>query len=287
MIREGRLYLISPGAKSVLYLVYRVLKEGGNTLLEIVNLDQELGKKDWKARQSAYRQRLYDLEKAAFDAGMPTVIIFEGWDAAGKGTCVQTLTSRLDPRGFTVWPIRAARTSEQKRPWLWRFWNKLPNYGHMAIFDRSWYGRVTVERVELGLPEREWMRAYTDIVDFERLITVDGYVIIKFFLHISKKEQARRFKKIEKDPLESWRLLDEDRERHKHYDEWWQVYEEMLERTDTSFGPWTIVEATDRWFMLDKVYRTLIAAMEARLAELNAVPPVISEAEAQGEENND
>lgn len=256
-------------------------------MLEIVNLDQELSKDQWKARRSAYRQRLYDLEKAAFDAGMPTVIVFEGWDAAGKGTCVQTLTSRLDPRGFTVWPVRAARTYEQKRPWLWRFWNKLPNYGHMAIFDRSWYGRVTVERVELGLPQRDWMRAYNDIVDFERLITLDGYVIVKFFLHISKKEQARRFKKIEKDPLEAWRLLDEDRERHRHYDEWLLVYEEMLERTDTSAGPWTIVEATDRWFMLDKVYRTLIAAMEARLGELDAVPPVISEAEAQGEEEEE
>jgi polyphosphate kinase 2 (PPK2 family) len=253
-------------------------------LLEIVNLDQDLGKKDWKRRLPAYRQRLYDLEKAAFDAKMPTVILFEGWDAAGKGTCVQTLTSRLDPRGFTVWPIRAARTSEQKRPWLWRFWNKLPNYGHMAIFDRSWYGRVTVERVELGLPEREWTRAYTDIVDYERLIALDGYVIVKFFLHISRPEQARRFRKIERDPLESWRLLDEDRVRHKNYDLWLKVYEEMLERTDTSFGPWTIVEATDRWFMLDKVYRTLIAAMEARLSELNAVPPVISVAEAQGDE---
>lgn len=256
----------------------------GCALLEIVNLDQTLGKKEWKMRRPAYRQRLYDLEKAAFDSQMPTVVVFEGWDAAGKGTCVQTLTSRLDPRGFTVWPIRAARTYEQKRPWLWRFWNKLPNYGHMAIFDRSWYGRVTVERVEYGLPEREVMRAYTDIVDFERLIALDGYVIVKFFLHISKGEQARRFKQIERDPLESWRLLDEDRERHRNYDLWLQVYEEMLERTDTSFGPWTIVEATDRCFMLDKVYRTLIAAMEARLAELGAVPPVISEAEAQGDE---
>jgi polyphosphate kinase 2 (PPK2 family) len=260
-------------------------KGGYNTLLEIVNLDQELAKKDWKMRLPAYRQRLYDLEKAAFDARMPTVILFEGWDAAGKGTCVQTLTSRLDPRGFTVWPIRAARTSEQKRPWLWRFWNKLPNYGHMAIFDRSWYGRVTVERIEIGLPEREWMRAYTDIVDFERLIAVDGCVIVKFFLHISKAEQARRFKKIERDPLESWRLLDEDRLRHANYDLWLTVYEEMLERTDTSFSPWTIVEATDRWFMLDKVYRALIATMEARLSELNALPPMISEAEAQGEED--
>jgi polyphosphate kinase 2 (PPK2 family) len=271
---------------SVLYLKPKILKIRGCALLEIVNLDQKLGKQEWAVRRSGYQQRLYDLEKAAFDTGVPTVVVFEGWDAAGKGTCVQTLTSRLDPRGFTVWPIRAARTSEQKRPWLWRFWNKLPNYGHMAIFDRSWYGRVTVERVEYGLPQREYMRAYTDIVDFERLIALDGYVIVKFFLHISQKEQARRFRKIEKDPLESWRLEDEDRERHRYYDEWLQVYEEMLERTDSSFGPWTIVEATNRRFMLDKVYRTLIATREARLGELHAVPPVISEAEAQGEEEH-
>jgi polyphosphate kinase 2 (PPK2 family) len=253
-------------------------------MLEIVNLDQKLSQHDWKARRSAYQQRLYDLEKAAFDVKMPTIVILEGWDAAGKGTAVQTLTSRLDPRGFTVWPIRGARTYEQKRPWLWRFWNKLPNYGHMAIFDRSWYGRVTVERIEYGLPQREVLRAYNDIVDFERLISLDGYVIVKFFLHISKKEQARRFKRIAEDPLESWRLLDEDRERHRRYDEWLQVYEEMLERTDTSVGPWTIVEATSRGFMLDKVYRTLIAAMEARLSQLNALPARISESEAQGEE---
>lgn len=253
-------------------------------MLEIVNLDQKLKKQDWKARQPFYRQRLYDLERAAFDARVPTVVLFEGWDAAGKGTCVQTLTARLDPRGFTVWPIRAARTSEQKRPWLWRFWLKLPNYGHMAIFDRSWYGRVTVEPMEHGLPEREVMRAYNDIVDFERLIALDGCVIVKFFLHISQQEQARRFKAILKDPLESWRIDPEDLLRNERYEDWRQTFEAMLEYTDTSWGPWTIVEATNRWYMLDKVYRTLIEAMEARLAQLNAVPPVISEAEAQGEE---
>lgn len=254
-------------------------------MLEIVNLDQIIKKSEWKVRRSLYRQRLYDLEKAAFDAKMPTVIVFEGWDAAGKGTCIQTLTARLDPRGFTVWPIRAARTYEQKRPWLWRFWNKLPAYGHMALFDRSWYGRVLVERMELGLPQREWMRAYNDIVDFERLIALDGTVIVKFFLHVSQTEQARRFRKLEKDPLEAWRVEPEDRARNANYGAWAQVYDEMLERTDTSFGPWTIVEATNRWFMLDKVYRTLIGAMEARLSELDAVPPVISEEEALGEEH--
>jgi len=254
-------------------------------LLEVVNLNQKLDKATWKARRSHYQQRLYDLQWAAYDARVPTVIVFAGWDAAGKGTCVRMLTSRLDPRGFTVWPIRAARTHEQKRPWLWRFWNKLPNYGHIAIFDQSWYGRVIFEPVEHGLPEADVLRAYNDIVDFERLIALDGTIIVKFFLHISAKEQARRFKKIEADPLESWRLAPEDRERNRNYDRWLQVYEHMLERTDTSFGPWTIVEATSRWFMLDKVYRTLIASLEARLGELDVLPPAISEAEALQEES--
>jgi polyphosphate kinase 2 (PPK2 family) len=251
-------------------------------VLEIVNLDQKLSKDEWKARRPFYQQRLYDLQRAAFENKIPTIVIFEGWDAAGKGTCVQTLTARLDPRGFTVWPIRAARTYEQKRPWLWRFWNKLPNYGHMAIFDRSWYGRVTVERVDYDLPTREALRAYHDIVDFERLIALDGYVIVKFFLHISVREQAHRFKKIAKDPLESWHLQDEDWRHHEQYDTWLQAYEAMLEQTDTSFGPWTIVEATSRGFMLDKMYRTLIERLETRLAELDAVPPVMSLEEAQG-----
>jgi len=252
-------------------------------LLEIINLDQKLSQKEWKGRRSGYQQRLYDLQRAAFDAKLPTVVLFEGWDAAGKGPCVQTLTSRLDPRGFTVWPVRAARPYEQKRPWVWRFWNKLPNYGHLAIFDRSWYGRVTVERIEYDLSKRDLLRAYNDIVDFERLIALDGTVIIKFFLHISKKEQKRRFKQIEKDPLEAWHLSAEDWEHHKHYAVWLQAYEEMLERTDTSDGPWTIVEATNRGFMLDKVYRTLISRMEENLAQRGAVPPVISEREAVGE----
>jgi polyphosphate kinase 2 (PPK2 family) len=254
-------------------------------LLEIVNLDQKLKKAEWKARRPAYQQRLYDLQKAAFDAQMPTVVLFEGWDAAGKGTCVQTLTSRLDPRGFTVWPIRAARTYEQKRPWLWRFWLKLPNYGHIAIFDRSWYGRVTVERIDHGLPMRDVLRAYNDIADFERLIALDGCVIVKFLLHISLDEQRRRFKKIQKNPLESWHLAPEDWEHHRRYRDWLQAYEEMLERTDTNLSPWTIVEATSRWFMLDKVYRRLIASMEARLSELGALPPVISAEGAQGEDD--
>ncbi len=156
-------------------------------MLEHVDLDHRIDKAAWKRRRPLYQQRLYDLEKAAFDAGMPTVVVFEGWDAAGKGTSIGELTSRLDPRGFVVHPIRAARTYEKQYPWLWRFWLKLPNYGQMAIFDRSWYGRVLVERMEGLATEPEWRRAYNDIVEFERLIDQDGYVVVKFFLHISKQ----------------------------------------------------------------------------------------------------
>jgi polyphosphate kinase 2 (PPK2 family) len=236
-------------------------------MLEKVDLTKELVKEDYKALFPQLRQRLYDVQKTCWDALIPTVILFEGWDAAGKGTNINLLTRRLDPRGFKVYPIREARTYEKARPWLWRFWRKLPNYGEMAIFDRSWCGRVLVERVEELTPEREWRRAYRDIVEFERQIADDGYVIVKFWLHISKDEQKRRFKKIEKDPLNWWRVTPEDWDHHRKYDEYLLAVEEMLERTETEYGPWTIVEATDRRWARVKIFETIINAMEEALGE--------------------
>jgi len=236
-------------------------------MLEKVDLTKKLGKQEYKERFPQLRQRLYDVQKTCWDAKIPTVILFEGWDAAGKGTSINLLTRRLDPRGFKVYPIREARTYERARPWLWRFWLKLPNYGEMAIFDRTWYGRVLVERVEEFTLEKKWRRAYRDIVEFERQITDDGYVIIKFWLHISKKEQKRRFKKIEKDPLDWWRVTPEDWDHHKKYDEYLLAVEEMLERTETEYAPWTIVEATDRRWARIKIFETIINAMEEALRE--------------------
>lgn len=236
-------------------------------MLEKVDLAKKLSKEEYKQLFPQLRQRLYDVQKTCWDANIPTVILFEGWDAAGKGTSINLLTRRLDPRGFKVYPIREARTYEKARPWLWRFWLKLPNYGEMAIFDRSWYGRVLVERVEELAPEDEWRRAYRDIVEFERQIADDGYVIVKFWLHISKKEQRRRFKKVEKDPLDWWRVTPEDWEHHKKYDDYLLAVEEMLERTETEYGPWTIVEATDRRWVRVKIFETIIHAMEEALSE--------------------
>jgi len=234
-------------------------------MLEKVDLTKSLSKPEYKARLPYQRNRLYDLQKACWDAGIPSVIVFEGWDAAGKGTSINLLTQRLDPRGFKLYPIQAPRTFETHLPWLWRFWQKLPNYGQMAIFDRSWYGRVLVERMEGLTPEAEWRKAYQDIVDFERTVADDGYVICKFFLHISKKEQKKRFKKLEQDPLESWHVQPEDWEHHRKYDEYLVAYEEMLERTETEWGPWTIVEATDRYWARAKIFETIIPRLEEAL----------------------
>lgn len=234
-------------------------------MLEKIDLQKTVDKGTYKEQMPGLRDRLYTVQKLSWDAGIPVVIIFEGWDAAGKGSSIQFLTQPLDPRGFKLYPIRAARTYEKNHPWLWRFWLKLPARGEWAIFDRSWYGRVLVERVEDLILESEWRRGYRDIVDFERTIADDGHLIIKFFLHINRQEQKRRFEKLLKDPLTAWHVQPEDWEHHRQYDRWALAYEEMFERTETEWGPWTIVEATDRRHTRLKIFQTIIVALEERL----------------------
>ncbi len=234
-------------------------------MLDKLDLNQEIEKRVYKRIITELRNRLFDVQKASWDEGIPVVILFEGWDAAGKGTSIRQLTRPLDPRGYKLYAIRAARTYEKKHPWLWRFWLKLPARGEWAIFDRSWYGRVMVERVERIIPEEKWRRAYRDIIDFERTLADDGHLIIKFFLHISKQEQRRRFEKLSKDPMTAWQVTSEDWEHHRRYDEWVIAYEEAFERTETEWGPWTIVEATDRRFTWVKIYETIIMSLERRL----------------------
>jgi len=234
-------------------------------MLEKIDLNKKVPKDEFKAVFPAIQERLYTVQKLSWDARIPVVILFEGWDASGKGTSIQALTEPLDPRGFKLYPIRAARTYEKAHPWLWRFWAKLPARGEWAIFDRSWYGRVLVERVENLIPEEEWRRGYRDIVDFERTIADDGHLIIKFFLHISQKEQKRRFNQLLEDPLTAWHVSPEDWEHHRRYDDWFLAYEEMFERTESEWGPWTIVEATDRRNTRLKIARTIIRALEEKL----------------------
>ena len=243
-------------------------------MLENVNLKRKLSHQEYKEALPALQRRLYDLEKACWDHGVPTIILFEGWDASGKGTAINALTQRLDPRGFKLYPITAPRTYEQQRPWLCRFWLKVPNRGEMVMFDRSWYFRVLDERVERTVPEKEWRKAYRDIVEFERMLADDGTVIIKFFLHISKKEQKERFRAIQADPLEAWRVTEADWGRHKKYDEYLAAAEEMLELTESEFAPWTITEGTSKWYSRKKIFATIVAALERRLGA-DAPPPEV------------
>jgi polyphosphate kinase 2 (PPK2 family) len=237
-------------------------------MLENINLDKKYSRDEYKAALPDLQTRLYDLEKACWDNGVPAIVVFEGWDASGKGTTIAALTQRLDPRGFKLYPITTPRTYEQQRPWLWRFWLKVPNRGEMVILDHSWYGRVLEERVERTVPATSWKQAYRDITDFERMLADDGTALMKFFLHINKKEQTKRFKIIESKPLEAWRVTPEDWARHKKYSEYLQVYEEMLEMTDSEYAPWTIVEATSKWHTRRKVFETIIATLEKRLGTL-------------------
>ena len=243
-------------------------------MLENVNLKKKLSREEYKRSLPALQNRLYDLEKACWDNRISSMILIEGWDGSGKGAAIQTLAQRLDPRGFKLYSITPPQPYEEERPWLWRFWLKVPNRGEMVILDGSWYGRVLAERVG-GLADEVWRQAYRDILEFERMLADDGTVILKFFLHISRKEQKKRFKTLEQNPLKSWRVSARDWTRHEQYDQLLIATEEMLELSESEYGPWTIVEATSRWYARKRIFERLITALETRLGALApAVEPV-------------
>ena len=234
-------------------------------MLEQLDLDQSLSKAEYKKQLPGLWQRLYDLEHAIYHAGIPVAIVFEGWAAAGKGGTISVLTERLDPRGFRVAPVLPPRTFETRYPWMWRFWLKAPASGQMVIFDTSWYRRVLIERIDQKVRKAEWQQAYQDIAEFEETLAAGGTAIVKFWLHISQKEQGKRFKRLLKDKLTSWQVTEEDEMQHRAYDKYLIAVEEMLARTDMPHAPWTIVEATDRHFTQVKVFDTIIRALETRL----------------------
>jgi AMP-polyphosphate phosphotransferase len=252
-----------------------------NNLLEQTDLSLSLSKAAYKQVERLQQQRLYDLEKAIFDRKLPVIILYEGWDAAGKGTTIRALTQRLDPRGFKTYAIQAPRTEERRMPWLWRFWMKIPRHGQMAIYDRSWYGRVLVERVENLTPIPDWIRAYEEINEFERTLADDGTIFIKFWLHISREEQLRRFIQISQDKANAWQVTAEDWEHHRKYDEYLAAVDDMLDNTHTSYAPWTVVPATDRYYRLYFVFRVIITALEREIGLTPTVWQTLEELESQ------
>jgi AMP-polyphosphate phosphotransferase len=244
-------------------------------MLEKVDLSIELSQEEYRAQAPLLCEKLTLLQRTCWGSGIPVVILFEGWDASGKGTSINFLAQNMDPRGFKIQPIQAATEYESQMPWLWRYWLKLPNYGEIAIFDRSWYGRVLVERVEGLISPETWREAYQDILEFERAISSDGYVLIKFFLHISKKEQDRRFKRLEKDNLQKWRVQKEDWTHHKKYDQYLEATEEMLARTEAEWGTWSIIESSDRRWARIKMLNIVCRRMEEALTARNVPLPVV------------
>ncbi len=234
-------------------------------MLETVDLDKRLKKSRYKKLLPDLQLYLHRLQGACREANVGTIVVFEGWEACGKGAAIGRLTRRLEPRAYHLHSVRAPRTHELPMPWLARFWVATPSWGKMGIFDRSWYRRVLIERVEgaTGAPECE--RSYGAIRSFERMLTDDRYEIVKLFMHISADEQERRLKQREEDAALDWMVTPRHWERHAQYVEYATATELMLEHTEAEWAPWTIVESTDRHWARVKVLEAVAAAMRAGL----------------------
>ena len=237
--------------------------------LDDLDLSLRLSRKEEAERLEAAQQRLLQLRLVLGGLtgdgrlGPPLCVVLEGWDASGKGGAIKRLVASLDPRHVRVKQFAAPTHDEKRHHWLWRFWPALPGWGGMAVLDRSWYGRILVERVEGFAEEAAWRRAYEEIRDYEHMLVAEGMVLVKLWLHISDAEQLERFERRAKDPLKAWKLTDEDwrnREKRPLYE---QAVEDMLAETSTDLAPWTLVEADSKRNARVKVIETVIAAAEA------------------------
>ena len=232
------------------------------SLLGGIDLTRALARKQYDERIATEQLRLRDLHFRMYERQVPALAVFEGWDAAGKGGAIKRVTETLEPRGYTVSSFSAPRGDEKTHHYLWRFWRALPRAGHLGIFDRSYYGRVLVERVEGFCSEEEWRRAYREINEFEAQQASQGMVVQKFWMHISREEQLRRFQTRERDPFRSHKLTAEDWRNRARWAEYQQAVEEMLAETSTAVAPWTVVEADDKLHARVKVVSSVADAIE-------------------------
>jgi len=239
-------------------------------MLEKIDLSKNMTKKEVKPLMEKLDMTLSKLQREARELKIPVMILFEGWGAAGKGTLINRLIQPMDPRGFKVFTIQEESEEEYMRPFLWRFWTKTPAKGRIHVFDRSWYRKVINDRIDNKCTKEELKNAYGDIVCFEETLSVDNCLIIKLFLHISQKEQKKRFKKLEASPETKWRVTEADWRHNEQYDDYMCAYEEMLENTDTDFAPWTIIEATDREYAQAKILTTVVNALQEKINDVRA-----------------
>ena len=236
-------------------------------VLDNLDLDQKLSDDEFDRELAEQQARLNELQRRAGKNGVSTIIVFEGWDAAGKGSAIRRVTASLDARDYQVIPIAAPTDEEGSRHYLWRFWRHLSRAGRITIFDRSWYGRVLVERVERFATEAEYMRAYGEITHFEEQLVSDGILLLKFWIHISKDEQLRRFRERSHTSYKQWKITDEDWRNRKRWPDYTVAVNDMVARTSTEIAPWTLVEGNDKNFARIKVLRTVADRLDDRLKQ--------------------
>nr|WP_026835704.1 polyphosphate:AMP phosphotransferase [Eubacterium xylanophilum] len=236
-----------------------------NGILNGIDLSKTLTREEYRKKRKELQKRLGVLHNKMYLQRVPVVLAFEGWDAGGKGGAIKRLTQAMDPRGYEVVPIASPNDIERAHHYLWRFWEKFPKAGHMAIFDRTWYGRVLVERIEGFATEEEWKRAYNEINNMEEQLVESGCIVLKFWMHVDKDEQERRFRDRENTPEKQWKITDEDWRNRAKWDEYEKAVDEMVLRTSTTGAPWIIVEANSKYYARIKVLETVIEALEKRL----------------------
>ena len=241
-------------------------------MLETLDLTRSLPRDRYVLELARRQIQLRELVGQVYARKRPVLVAFEGWDAAGKGGTIKRITEKIDPRGYVVHPISAPQGEDKSRHYLYRFWRRLPEQGQVAIFDRTWYGRVLVERVEGFAEEQAWKRAYKEINFFERQLTDFGTIIAKFWIHISKEEQLRRFEERKRSGYKAWKLTQEDWRNREKWPQYQDAVEEMLVKTSTRTAPWNLVEGNDKYWARVKALSRLVEILSKGLDYTPADP---------------
>jgi polyphosphate kinase 2 (PPK2 family) len=236
-----------------------------NTILQKINLNKSLTEKEYIENLDYLQNKLKKLHNKLIKKNIPLIILLEGWDAAGKGGTIKRIVKELNPRFYNVIPISAPNDLEKKFPYLWRFWKSLPDKGNLTIFDRSWYGRVLVERIEGFCTAEEWQNAYEEINYFEKQLIEWGAIILKFWLHIDKETQLERFKERENNPFKKWKITEEDWRNREKWDYYEIAFDDLYQKTNTDYAPWHIIEFNYKWYGRIKVLKTIVNTIEKRI----------------------
>ncbi len=236
-------------------------------MLEKISFAKRMEKEAYKKELAPLQQELSLLQQKIKAANIPVLILFDGWGGAGKGDLIGKLIENFDPRGFQVYANAAAEPQEKRRPWLWRYWQELPAYGKICVMDRSWYQDVSVGRIEEELSQEEVLRRIHSIKMLERQLTDDGYVVLKFFLHISKKEQKERFEALQADKNTQWRVTEQDWKRNRNYETYFRAFDEMISYTDTPNAPWHVLPCQDKYAARLSMLRLVRDQLQRALAK--------------------